>query len=197
MKCSRFAAWLDAGAPDAMAPKARAHAATCPACAQALTASAELEAILAEPGLHAPAGFTDRVLARVRAAETDPARALRIQALRVAPANALAWWIRAAAEPASACALVLAALVMWQGKALWLLGTTGAVRAAEWIARGAGSAVATPDLSLVLPTTFGEPTVQLGLLMGVAPLALLAGQALFRWTGRLAGGSVVGPLRLR
>jgi len=193
MKCGRFADWLDAGAPDAMATEAHAHAASCPSCARALAAATELEAILRSPALRAPAGFTDRVLTRVREAEAAPAQAPRTWAMRVVPANALAWWVRAAAEPATAFALGLAALVMWQGRSLWLLGTTGAVRAAEWIVRGAGTQVATPDLSVALPAAFGEPTVQLGLLMGVAPLALLAGRALLRWTERLAGGTVAGP----
>jgi hypothetical protein len=176
-----------------MVTEARAHAASCPSCARALAAATELEAILGTPVLRAPAGFTDRVLARVRAAGADPAQAPGVRAMRVVPANALAWWVRAAAEPAAAFALGLAALVMWQGKSLWLLGTTGAVRAAEWIVRGAAWSGATPDLSVALPAAFGEPTIQLGLLMGVAPLALLAGRALMRWAERLAAGTVAGP----
>lgn len=60
------------------------------------------------------AAFTDRVMARVAAER----RELVVEAARWESAPALEWWVRAAADPAVALALVLGALLLWRAEAV-------------------------------------------------------------------------------
>lgn len=110
MTCESFDRWLDEGALDPGAAEARAHARTCTRCARALDAMLEIEAALANPPV-APAGFTDRVMARV--AVTPQAAAPRaVIGMPAAPLlpPAFPWWVRIAMEPAVLLAAVVAAL---------------------------------------------------------------------------------------
>ena len=111
--CERFDGWLDAGMPAADDVAMRAHAAGCARCARALDVEAALEGLLAAPGAPAPPAFTDAVM-RTIAHE----RAERIAAARAAR-ELLPMWVRVAAEPRVAAAVVIAALVVWQGPRVW------------------------------------------------------------------------------
>lgn len=137
MNCETFERWLNDGLPVADAAAARAHVAGCPRCAAALHAAETLDRALRERFAFAPAfapeGFTARVLERI--ARGDAARRLLLVF-----GDAMPWWVRAAAEPAAALACVLAALVLWQGAALF-----GAAH--DWATR---TTLATPEAGAVL-----------------------------------------------
>ena len=113
MTCDRFEQWLDDGRPGAAAPF-EAHAGGCARCARALAAAIEVERWLegAAPVAPAPHGFTDRVMARL----APPPPAL---------APALAWWVRAAGQPACVLAAAVAALFAWSPDA-WFVAARAA-----------------------------------------------------------------------
>jgi len=181
MDCDRFQRWLDDGMPEAgLAPgdgagPALAHAAGCRRCGAALAAERELDAILARPACAAPVGFADRVMERVARA-----RSARIAAL--VEADAMPWWVRAAAEPVAAIALALAALVLWQRDAItrfsaWalqMLGHPAVVHALR--------AVEQPRISLDL-SLLTHPFVLTGFTLAMLPLAWWAGLAVYHWSG--------------
>src|SRR5262245_2618681 len=102
MNCAAFERWLDEGAPQDLAAAAQAHASQCARCAAAERAARSLELALSATATPAPAGFTERVMARVGG---------RAQAPALLPA--LPWWIRAAMEPATVLAMLAAGAVVW------------------------------------------------------------------------------------
>lgn len=136
--CERFDAWLDAGMPAADDAALRAHASGCARCAGALDAAAALEVLLAAPPAPAPPAFTDAVMHAIA-----HERAERIAAAG-APRELLPVWVRTAAEPRVAAAVVIAALVVWQGPRMWTwassLGLAVARDASTWT-----TALAPPD----------------------------------------------------
>jgi hypothetical protein len=154
MTCDDFRRWLDGGGVSGPGPLA--HAARCRRCEALLRAARAVhEGLAAASGSEAPApaGFADRVMARVAAA--DAARR------RAAPAlvrDPIAWWVRAAAEPATALALLAAGLLAWNWDALW---------------RAARDATA-----LRVETAAGAP----GLALGLLPVVLLGSAWLYRAT---------------
>lgn len=124
--CAQFDSWLDGGRDASLAASANAHACGCARCAGAL----ELEALLAEPPVvRAGAAFTEGVLFRLRDAERARA-ASRVVFEEQEPA----WWLRVAAEPPAALALMATALLAWRGDGLWSLALALAlrVRAHDW-----------------------------------------------------------------
>jgi hypothetical protein len=152
--------------PERLAPEARAHAAACARCAPVLAAAIEIDALLAAPStLTAPAGFTDRLMARI--AEVS---AVRARAPLVAP-PAFPWWIRAATQPAAALALAMAALVAWRGDAL----VAAAIRLARGMAGG-------PPIEIApVAAPLDRPEVLFGLVLGFLPV--LAGSAWLLYRG--------------
>ena len=141
---------------------------------------ARLDALLRGPGgrggprdrpASAPAGFADRVLARVAVTSQDSVSAM----FPVAPTP---WWVRAAAQPASALALVLAGTAT--AFAPQLLG----------VSREAGAWAAALRAALVPALAGGgaggalrpEPLV----LAALAPVLVLASIALYRLGRTLA-----------
>ncbi len=180
MRCAAFTEWLDGGRPETVAVAMRAHAGECPRCAAALRAAQELdEALAVRVRVTAPAGFTAGVMRRVREARAAaaPARVLSLP-------PALAWWVRAAADPWVAVSLLLSATVAWRHEALWAIAADLAARIAafgEITLRlpGAGSlTIGTPALLRV----FADPFVLLGLALALAPAGLWASWRLFRWS---------------
>jgi len=183
--CETFARWLDAGRPAAGEPAARGHAEGCARCAASLRAALEVEGLLAAGLAPAPAGFAARVMERVEAAR----RAGGALAPSGYPPHAGAvgpqvfdWWVRAAADPAAALALGLAALVAWRGVAM----VAFAARGLEWLsaqplfataaAAGGTLARAAGSLSLTAPGPIG-----LVVLMALPWASWL----LFRWSESL------------
>jgi len=176
MSCRDVERWLDDGMPAAGADAARAHVATCAGCARALAAALALDRALAGAPAPAPAGFTDAVMRRV--ATTDRARA-RAAWSPAPPEPALAWWVRAAAEPAAVLAFALAALLVWLGPSL-SAAAAGAIVGADRALAAAGTWVAN-----LLPVPSAVPARAAGL----DPFALVAlmalpwvGWLLFRWS---------------
>jgi hypothetical protein len=176
--CDRFVADLDALGADG---ESAAHAATCPRCARALAAARAIEAQLAGTPATAPSGFTERVMARVRA-DAAPAPA------RVAPrafADVLPEWVRLAAEPRIAGALVLAALVMAYAPRLLTLGRGGLLVAAGWLAGGAANGLA--PVTRPLAALAATDNLRLALTCGTLTTLMLLAVPLYRWSERLAG----------
>jgi hypothetical protein len=175
MDCKRFERWLDEGGEEEAGAGGHAHAATCARCAAALAAARALDAALARTPVAAPGGFVERVMERV-------ARVRAARASAWIEPEVLPWWVRAAAEPATALSLSLGALVLWQYPALARV-TAAAVQAL------ASPAVATfmrrvsaPPVTLDL-SVLADPFVFTGLVLAGLPLAWWAGLAVYHWTG--------------
>ncbi len=175
MTCTEFERWLDDGRP--ADPAALAHADGCARCAEALRVASEVEGALERTLLatRAPAAFTERVMARVGAAS-----AARSHVPVPALASAEPWWLRAAASPESVLALLLAALLMWRGGALW-----GPVAALMLSWGRAASGVSLPVPPAVAP--YLHPPVLLGLVVAALPLMGWGVWRLYRWAEHAAG----------
>jgi hypothetical protein len=173
MKCGELDRWLDDGMPGSGGPGAHAHAASCARCAAAMRAALEMDALLATTAaVAAPDGFTGRVMARVASANEACARAPML-----APAP-LAWWIRAAAEPHSALAMLLAGLMLWKGEAIISITTGLTLRLAQALA------AASPRMP-AMGAPFNQPDVLLGVSLAAAPALAWAAWVLYHWTERM------------
>ena len=175
MDCERFERWLDEGLREATGAGARAHAASCARCAAALVTARALDAALERSATVAPAGFAERVMERV-------ALARQARLLAWIEPEVLPWWVRAAAEPATALSLALGALVLWQYPVL-------ARFAAAALQALASPAVATfvhqlsaPRFTLDL-SAFSNPFVLTGLVLAGLPFAWWSGLAVYHWSG--------------
>ena len=173
MNCLAFERFLDEGAPDQLLAEALAHVRECEACARSLARARSLERALeahfsSEPEV--PAGFADRVMARV---ERGEARGVRWLALP----SALPWWTRAAFEPGVVLALATVALFVWRGDR-WLAGAQAAWNtlsaAPGWAHNGllaVGFGPLADLLSRAIASVGAAPvSVQIGVALGVAPL---------------------------
>ena len=170
MKCGEFHRWLDHGRPGEAAAAATAHAASCTACAQRLAAEEAIDRLLAEPGLAAPGGFTDRLMARLPVGPMAPVPL-------VGPATP--WWLRAATDPAAVLAFSLAGLVAWLGGALWQAGSGSGRWLTDVLVRGAQTAGLAGAADL-----FRGREMLLGIELALACLLLLAAPSFVRWTAR-------------
>jgi len=187
MNCDRFEQLLDANGPDALAPDALAHAAVCARCERALVAARSIDTLLALPtSAVAPAGFTDRVLSRIRT--TARAQASPVMIPTAKPFDPLPEWIRFVAEPATAGALVVAALIVWQAPRLLSLGRA---LASALAARAASESTIDPGLwPEAMRAAFASDAVRLALVVAGCSLAPLVAFSLYRWTERLAAGGM-------
>jgi len=184
MNCDSFELLLDEHGPDDLPADAVAHAAACAHCARALAAARSIESLLIAPTtVPAPGGFTDRVLARIRVA---PAMAPAAASARLPVVfDPLPQWIRCISEPATAGALVIASLVVWQAPRLLSLAR---VLASAVAARVAGDSVAVnPSL---WPSAMSNDAVRLALIVTGSSLAPLVAFLLYRWSERLAAGGM-------
>jgi hypothetical protein len=118
MNCEAFTHWLDEGMPEEGRTSARAHAAGCAACRRALEAAGRMEALLAGPAPAAPAGFADRVLARIAA---EPGA--RPHVVTRPAARRLPWWSWIGAEPALPVALAIGSVLLGLVRAVSVLAT--------------------------------------------------------------------------
>lgn len=186
MTCQDLDRWLDDGGPPASHVEAMAHARICARCLAALAATDLLERLLEAPTSAAPAGFADRVMARVTATRQV---GMRIPLAEVLPFfQTFPWWVRVALEPASLLAMLLASALVWRGDAVFALATSGAVYLAAWLANAfpAAGAVAPPGTPGSAPIWL-QPTVLTCIALGTIPLALMGSRLLYRWSATLAG----------
>ena len=175
MDCGHFERWLDDGQPQAAAAGAHAHADSCAHCAAALASARALDAALERYAATAPAGFTARVMERVPRARAG-------RPLAWVEPDALPWWVRAAAEPAAALSLALAALVLWKYATLARFAAAAFETLASPAVAGFLRQVASPRLTLDL-SRFSDPFVLAGLALAGLPLAWWAGIAVYHWSG--------------
>jgi hypothetical protein len=178
VNCSEFARWLDQGMPAADAAAANAHAGSCAACARALEVALDLDTLLTAVPAAAPAAFTDQVMARVAAAEHALAHSAPLPAVEAIP-----WWVRAAADPATVGAFVVAALLAGFGNRLLALAAAASWQQLVAPLAGWGEALSERLASLAL-----EPAAWLGIGLAVLPLVLYATLFLYRQTERLTLG---------
>ena len=162
MTCERFAAWLDAGMPPDGAAAALEHAAGCTECTLHVAAASELEMLLGNEPPAAPAAFTAAVMARVTA--TRPPTSLL-------PTSPLPWWVRAAADPASALALVASALLLWGiDRIPAIAGAIDSMRNAAMATLGAQA----PRLL--------DAGIWSAVVVSLAPALIVASLELYRWS---------------
>jgi len=198
VNCLEFERLLDEGAPDRLPAEALAHAHGCAACARSLARSRVLEAALAAGFSHehpAPPGFADRVMVRVQRGEAHGVRWLTLP-------DTMPWWTRAAAEPSAVLALVVAALLLWRGdrwleaaRAAWPALAGAPERIHGWaVASGFGPVM--DALAHPFAAGTGAPwPVQLGLVLGLAPLVVLGGWMMWRAAERLVGAVTASATR--
>ena len=165
MNCDEFTRWLDEGLPGSNL-RAEAHAAECARCAGELAAARELERLLADGPPAPAANLTGRVMARVAAEPRVPVMA----------EDPVAWWIRAAANPACGLAALTAGLLLWRGPAFVVAAKELAIGAGARLASGA--AVAGADAAS-LPAGLG-----FGLLVAAGTAAALLAFPLEHWVER-------------
>jgi hypothetical protein len=175
MDCERFERWLNEGLGEPAGVEGHAHAASCARCGAALAAARALDAALEPPAVVAPAGFAERVMERVARA-----RAARLSAW-IEP-EVLPWWVRAAAEPATALSLVLAALVLWQYPLLARFAAAAFQVLASPVVAAFMHQLAAPRFALD-HSAFSDPFVFTGLVLAGLPFAWWAGLAVYHWSG--------------
>lgn len=182
MNCALFSLWLDEGRPAKRESEARAHAAGCEACASALRAAREIEAILARPPEEPAPGFSRRVMRRVRDSRSEWGAAAPLPSL-------LPWWVRVAAQPAVAVVSLLAALLSWRGGDLLRLATR--------VPAGYGQLAARAALPL-RPwfEPFVSPWVLLALALPAAAGLLWVSWKLYGWCSNLFTHPVAGGPRI-
>ncbi len=144
-------------------------------CAASLAAARRLDVALAAASARAPADLVERVMARV-------ARARAARTFALVDADALPWWVRAAAEPVAALSLALAALVLWQRDLLTHLGSLALRALGDPAIPATLDRFLLPRVALDLGV-FANPFVVSGLMLAVLPLAWWAGLAVYHWSG--------------
>ena len=190
MNCLEFERLLDDGVRDRLPAEALAHAHGCAACARSLARARSLEHALEAhfaADVPPPAGFVDRVMARV---ERGEARGVRWLALP----SALPWWTRAALEPGVVLALATLALFTWRG-GRWLAGVRVTwdllAHVPRWVHDGLIAAGFGPvgdwTLRWLDSIAASSLAVQVGLALGVAPLL-----AVVAWLAWRAGEAAAG-----
>jgi hypothetical protein len=185
--------------PDgAAAAAAAAHAARCDACRAEWNAARAVESLLAETDAPAAAraGFAERAMARIGA---ERRREPRAAAPRPAPVPDLPWWVRAAAEPTTALACALAALVVGIAGPLAATAPSAASAAAALLAAAvaaAGAILGATGLAGALAASLERPLAAVALAAGLAPALLIASRALFRWAEGLASAARARARRL-
>ena len=134
MNCNDFERWLDEGSPEDSA--AATHAAHCEACDARLRVARSIDAALVgtiRSNPVAPPELTHVVMRRIA----------DIEVVRPATTwgfvrDAMPWWVRIAAEPAVAVALMLCGLVLWQSPAILAAGA----QAFDWLTEVNGKPLA-------------------------------------------------------
>ena len=176
-RCDELNRWLDEGMPVEGAAAARAHAASCSTCTEALQAFKALERTLALPAVVIPGGtaFTARVMNRVRAATP-----LVIPELPRVPR-----WLAILREPGFAVAVAAAfALIL----------TPAAVRLDEGQSVALPLTVAFQSLGAQLSATLAgwfDPASFVGRLNPLSRVTILAGfTPLLVWAGLWMFGAV-------
>ena len=152
---------------------------------------AELERALETPPPPAPAHFTERVMARVaamrpeartRGAEASVRSGSDLAALGGLATPALDWWVRAAADPAAALALVLAALLLWRAEALVPVARVGS----DWLT-AAWRAASPPTFALspgAIERWMPHGVVALALALALMPALAWGSWRLYLWAER-------------
>jgi len=184
MNCRELERWLDDGGAPERYVEAMAHARICAHCSAALGGLDELEELLAQPLAVLPAGFTERLMARVAETPQVPAR---IPVMELLPFfQTVPWWVRVVVEPASLLALLLASALVWRGDTLFALASGGAATLASWL----GQALAAPLPSLdpgAVGAVLVHPYVPAALAIGLAPLVFMASRAIYAWSAERVG----------
>jgi hypothetical protein len=193
MTCGSFERWLDQGMPQPITEGMREHARSCQRCARKYASATELHLALdtafGRSG-ESPSAFissfppitlredqfTERVMSRIEGVEKARSSVATMPLL-----VPVAWWIRAAAEPASALAMVVAGLLAWQRDALLSAGRVAVSRVSEIAVTRLDSWSVPPWID---PAAVSGLEVQIGLAAAFLPLLFMACNALFRWSER-------------
>ncbi len=175
MDCARFERWLNEGMGETAGAAGHAHAVSCARCGAVLAAARALDAALERSAIVAPADFTARVMERV-------ARARLARRLTWIEPEVLPWWVRAAAEPATALSLALGALVLWQYPTLARFAAVTFQTLASPAMAAFMQRWAAPRFALEL-SAFSDPFVFAGLVLAGLPFAWWAGLAVYHWSG--------------
>jgi hypothetical protein len=149
----------------------------------------ELERALSRPPGAAPAGFVDRVMARVAVTRQERGRVPLAEVLPLFPT--IPWWARAAFDPAAVLATLLVAMLLWRGDALLALVASGAAYLVAWQAQVSPAVVPAANAATAA-SVWLQPMVLTCLTLAAVPLALMSSRLLYHWSAHL-----MGPRRLR
>lgn len=186
-ECAEFERWLDEGCPASSDRVAREHSAECERCAARLSVALELDAALEAAPAPAPAALTERVMARIAALRPHAAGpTARSQtpagALGGFATPALEWWVRAAADPASALALALSALLLWRAETLVSLARVASAWLTSLLQAAPTQTIAHPLAALERFTPHG--VVALALALAMMPALAWGSWRLYLWAER-------------
>ncbi len=182
IRCDELNRWLDEGMPADGAAGARAHAANCPSCAEALGAFEAIDCALALPPRTLPDGaaFTARVMEQVRT--VVPIAAPPVTGKRDP------WWITIFSEPGFAVAAA-AAVVLILTPAAVRFDTTRSVALPLSVAmQTLGASVGLTLAGWFDPAALAArltPLSRICILIGFAPLLVWAGLWMFGAVERL------------
>jgi len=172
--CHELERWLDEGMPPTSAAAFVDHAKTCPACGRAYAAALALEGALSLPPAMAPAGFADRVLARIGHPRLAPV-----------PVSSTPWWLRALIEPSGLLALLLIAVMATGWEVMWSVLGAAAIALAQ-ITNGTVAAAVDTMTRTPWGELLGRHEVLLGLELGTVCLAVVVLPVLYRLSLRVA-----------
>jgi hypothetical protein len=190
MSCRMLLDWLDAAMPAAAptAAQALAHAAACATCAAELRAAREIDGMFevlasrAATAVAAPPTITGVVMARIAALESLRGR-IAWEPSPAALESAMPWWVRAAAQPTAALALMLAAVVVWQPLGLLSAAVAMLTGVSAWMQSLESGWIARAPLRGI---DFSRPEVAMGVGFALAPALAWAVWSLWRWGERRA-----------
>lgn len=179
-RCDELNRWLDEGMPAEGAAAARAHAASCAACGEALEAFGALERALALPAVAIPeeTAFTARVMDRVRA--TAP--------LAISGTPRVPWWLAILREPGFAVAVATAVALILTPAAVRLDAGPSAALPLTVAFQSLGAQLGATLAGWFDPASFAgrlNPLSRVTILVGFTPLLVWAGLWMFGAMERL------------
>jgi len=167
MNCETLAFWLDEGRPALGSEEAQVHLESCTTCSRSVKLDDRSDQMLRRVSANPSLDFVAQLMMRVHSTPQLSPTPLSTPVMDFLP-----WWVRAAAQPATVMAFVLAGVLFWQAENLITVTQTAALWAeGPWA--GASGYLSSLFLS------FDRPMVLAGVLLGISPLLAMLALASF------------------